>query len=213
MGGLAHFGGRHALRPYRHRPLVRRRLAGQRLELDHRHHRLPRRRQHADDRPARPLCRAHLFGSEAPAALSARKVGRLRRRARRQCASLPGRGGARSAALMTPDRRAILSELLRFGAVGAGSTAVYGALGLALATAGWRADLASVFAYAVSTAASSLGHGLFSVGAGGGAQQISRLLLINGIGLGAAIVLPRAFQSSGMDARWGVIAACVAIPL
>ena len=40
-----------------------------RLELDHPPHRRSRRREHADDRRHRALCRAHSCGGEAPAAL------------------------------------------------------------------------------------------------------------------------------------------------
>lgn len=110
-------------------------------------------------------------------------------------------------------RAPAFKELLRFGAVGAGTTVLYGALALALATAGWSADLASVVAYGVSTACSYAGHKMFTFGAGGGPQQLTRFLVVNGLGLAVATALPRLFVLAGLDARWGMIAACMGIPL
>jgi putative flippase GtrA len=110
-------------------------------------------------------------------------------------------------------RRARFLELLRFGAVGAGTTAIYGVLALALATAGWNADLASVAAYGVSTACSYVGHKMFTFGVAGGPQQLTRFLIVNGLGLAVATALPRLFVAWGLDARWGMVAACIGIPL
>ena len=110
-------------------------------------------------------------------------------------------------------RGAAVAELLRFGAVGAGTTFLYGAIGLALTTLGWRAGLASIAAYGASTACSYAGHRFFTFAAHGGAQQVSRFLVVNGVGLAVALALPPIFVAMGFDGRWGVVAACVAIPL
>ena len=110
-------------------------------------------------------------------------------------------------------RGAAFSELMRFGAVGAGTTLLYGAIGVALTTLGWKAALASIVAYGASSACSYAGHRFFTFGAQGGAQQVSRFLVLNGIGLAVALALPPLFVAAGFDARWGVVAACVAIPL
>jgi putative flippase GtrA len=110
-------------------------------------------------------------------------------------------------------RGAALAELMRFGAVGAGTTLIYGALGLTLTTLGWRAGLASIIAYGVSTACSYAGHRFFTFATQGGTQQVSRFLVVNGVGLAVALTLPPAFVAMGFDGRWGVVAACVAIPL
>jgi len=110
-------------------------------------------------------------------------------------------------------RGAALAELTRFGAVGAGTTFIYGALGLALTTLGWRAGLASIVAYGASAACSYAGHRFFTFGARGATHQVSRFLAVNGVGLAVALALPPAFVAIGFDGRWGVVAACVAIPL
>jgi putative flippase GtrA len=115
--------------------------------------------------------------------------------------------------MMDAGRKAGLMELLRFGAVGAGTTALYGALALALTTAGWSAEVASVVAYGASTACSYVGHKMFTFGVSNGSQQLVRFLVVNGLGLAVAIVLPRLSVACGLDARWGVIAACIGIPL
>jgi len=110
-------------------------------------------------------------------------------------------------------RAGVLAELMRFGAVGASTTLLYGALGLALTTIGWRAGLASIVAYGAATACSYVGHRFFTFGAGGGRRQASRFLVVNGIGLAVALTLPSAFVAMGLDGRWGVVMTCVAIPL
>ncbi len=111
------------------------------------------------------------------------------------------------------ERTARLLELLRFGAVGAGTTALYGVLAFALVTAGWGGDRASIVAYATSTLCSYAGHKMFTFGVAGGAQQVTRFLIVNGLGLAVAMALPRLFVACGADARWGVLAACIGIPL
>jgi len=110
-------------------------------------------------------------------------------------------------------RGAAFAELMRFGAVGAGTTLLYGALGVALTTLGWGAVLASIVAYGASTACSYAGHRFFTFGVQGGGRQVSRFLVLNGIGLAVALALPPLFVGAGLDARWGLVAACVAIPL
>ena len=53
---------------------------------------------------------------------------------------------------------------------------------------------------------------MFTFGVGGGPQQLTRFLVVNGLGLSVAMASPRLFVICGLDARWGVIAACIGIP-
>ncbi len=110
-------------------------------------------------------------------------------------------------------RLASFAELARFGAVGVASTALYGALALALTGLGWRAAPASVLAYAVATACSYLGHKIFTFGVAGDARQASKFLAVSATGFAIASLLPPAAVALGLGAHWGVGAVCVAIPL
>jgi putative flippase GtrA len=114
---------------------------------------------------------------------------------------------------MTRDRLASFAELARFGAVGVGTTLLYGALGLAFINAGWNGGVASIAAYLISAACSYVGHRRYTFGVTGGAQRVARFLVVNAVGLAVAMALPPAFAALGGDPRWGVVTACIAIPL
>ena len=87
-GGAARFRPRAPLRARGDRALgARRPEPRERLELDDCRHRLSRRREHADDRRHRTLCRAYPCGGEGPAPLYRRARRRLRRRCARERAA------------------------------------------------------------------------------------------------------------------------------
>jgi len=119
---------------------------------------------------------------------------------------------------MTPlvlGRSAVLAEVLRFGAVGGGATVLYGIASFALAAAGLPAVLASVVAYALSTAFAYLGHRTFTFGSRGDpSEEAPRFLVLNALGLALALALPAAATGVlHVDGRLGFLAACLAIPI